>query len=205
MGALPSLGIQLRKHTGAFWGQCLTRAIEECIKEGKLYILTVDYDTIFIKQDVIDLLRLAEKYPEIDAIAPIQASRTRDTPLMTIRGDDGKNLSEVPVDAFSGDITPIHTAHFGLTLIKVAAIQSMAKPWFCGQPDDAGEWGDGRVDDDIYFWREFDAAGNLLCLANRITVGHAELMIRWPGKDFKAIYQHPSEFYTDGKPADSWK
>jgi hypothetical protein len=33
--ALPPLGVKLRKHTGAYWSQCIERVIEEAIEEDK--------------------------------------------------------------------------------------------------------------------------------------------------------------------------
>lgn len=203
--ALVPLKMELRKHTGAFWGQCLERNMEEWISEGKKWILTIDYDSIFTKQNVIDLLSLAARYPEAHAIAPVQASRTRPYPLMTVRGDNGKNVTHLPVDFFDGDLGRVHTAHFGLTLINVEALKKLPKPWFWSQPGVKG-WGEDRTDDDIYFWRQWEKAGNNLFLANHVSIGHAELMIRWPGEDFRAIYQHPSEFYQSKLPPDDvWK
>lgn len=196
--------IELRKHTGAFWGQCLERCMEEWVKEGKEYILTIDYDTVFTKKNVHDLLELAYKYPFADAIAPIQAHRTKSLPLMTMRGEGGKNIAEVQRTTFDPDITPISTAHFGLTLIKVESLLKLPKPWFVGIPSENG-WDENRVDDDIYFWRQWEKYNNKLYLANRIPVGHAELMIRWPDEDFVAMYQHPSDFYSKGEPENVWK
>lgn len=201
---LPKMGIQLRKYSGAFWGQCLTRAIEESIADDPEYILTVDYDTIYSKADVQNLLMLMEINPDIDALAPLQASRTKSTPLLTIK-QDGKNASQVQWDTFAPATTQIQTAHFGLTLIRTERIKSMPRPWFLGVPSDDGGWGEGRTDDDIHFWRQWEAAGFSLHLANRVTVGHAELMIRWPGQDLQATYQHPSEYWADGKPGGIWQ
>jgi hypothetical protein len=202
---LPQMGIQLRKHTGAFWGQCLTRAIQETLKDDDPeFILTIDYDTLFTKLDVQAMLMVMMTNPDIDALAPVQASRTKSTPLMTIRRD-GQNISDVPYETFEPLTTPIQTAHFGLTLIRVKSLKQLPHPWFMAQPDPSGEWGAERTDDDIHFWRQWEAAGLSLHLANRVAVGHAELMIRWPGQDMKAIYQHPSEFWSDGKPEGVWK
>ena len=201
---LPQLGIELRKHSGAFWGQCLTRAIEESLNDDPEYILTVDYDTIFTKDDVQSLLLAMMQHPEIDALAPLQASRTKATPLMTIK-QDGKNIGHVPWETFQPATTQISTAHFGLTLIRTEKLKQLKKPWVVGTPDDGGRWESGRVDDDIHFWRQWEEAGFSLHLANRVTVGHAELMIRWPGSDLQATYQHPSEFWEAGKPGGIWK
>jgi len=203
--ALMPLKIPMRKHTGAFWGQCLERCIDEWLNEGKEWILTIDYDTIFTRAHVEELIRLAMKYPEADAIAPIQASRTRNTTLMTIKGPDGKAMPQVPREMFDADIAQISTAHFGLTLLKAEKLREMKRPLFMGVPGAEGRWGPDRTDDDVYFWRQWEATGNTLYLANRVSVGHAELMIRWPNRDMQPIYQHPSEFYEAGEPEDTWQ
>ena len=200
---LPKLGIELRKYSGAFWGQCLTRAIEESLQDEPEYILTVDYDTVFTKDDVQSLMLTMMQHPEIDALAPLQASRTKATPLMTIK-QDGKNIGEVPWETFQPPTVQISTAHFGLTLIRAERLKQLPRPWFTGTPAEDGSWGTGRTDDDIHFWRQWEAAGFSLHLANRVAVGHAELMIRWPGQDLQATYQHPSEFWDTGKPGGVW-
>lgn len=199
------LGIELRKYSGAFWGQCLERTMEEWLKEGKEWILTVDYDSVWTKESLIELIELARD-SDADAIAPIQAHRTKQTPLMTMRGPNGKNISSAPRSAFQGSLTKIYAAHFGLTMIRVEALKDLPHPWFAGQPQDDGTWGPYRTDDDVYFWQQWDKHGKSLYLANRVCIGHAELMIRWPDEEFKTIYQHPTEFYQQGgAPEGVWK
>ena len=71
-----------------------------------------------------------------------------------------------------------------------------------------GQWhyGDDHVDEDINFWARWHEAGNNLFLANRVAVGHIEVMSRWPGKDLQAIYQPMGEFNKTGKAPDAvWK
>lgn len=201
---LPPMGIQVKRHTGAFWGQCLERTMESWIKDDVDYILTIDYDTCLQKQDVQDLIDLAIKHPEADAIAPIQMSRSKKFPLMTVKNADGNNADNVSMESLQKDLLKVNTAHFGLTLIRVDALKKMAKPWFIGVPNSDGEWGEGRVDDDINFWRKWENVGNSIYIANRVTVGHSELMVIWPGKDLRPVYQHPTEFFESGKPPEVW-
>ncbi len=204
--ALTADKIPLRKHTGAYWGQCLTGCILQTLDEFPDLdaILTVDYDSIFERSDVLDLVDLMIEHPEADAIAALQVHRTRPTPLMTINGKDGLPLARIKGSAFTPDITKVATAHFGLTLIRVDKLKKLPKPWFTGTADPNGEWGEGRVDADIHFWRIWEKARNSLYLANRVPIGHAELMIRWPGRDMMATYQHSNEFWSDGKPKGIW-
>jgi len=198
--------IPIRKHEGAFWGQCLERCMGEILEQDAPdAILTLDYDTIFTAEDVWELKRLMIEHPEADAIAALQSARTRPLPLMTIRDTDGRTVRQVRRELMDAELLRVSTAHFGLTLIRADKLAALPHPWFKGEPDAEGHWSDQRTDADIWFWRQWEAAGNTLYSANRVPIGHAELMIRWPGRDLRAIYQHPWEFYEDGRPEGSWQ
>lgn len=198
--------IPLKKVTGAFWGQCLQRGIQMLIADGYDLILTLDYDSVFTKDAIPALVKLMREHPEADAIAPIECHRSAPTPLMTIEGADGKPMALVPRELFTDtDLLKIRTAHFGLTLLRTASLLKTPKPWFFGQPNDQGDWAENRVDDDIWFWFQWAKAGNSLYLANRVTIGHAELMIRWPDVNLAAQYQAPNDFWAKGKPEGVWK
>jgi hypothetical protein len=56
--ALTPLGIRPTKVTGAFWGQCLQRVMEQFVDDAE-YLLTIDYDTFFSQADVEHLIALA--------------------------------------------------------------------------------------------------------------------------------------------------
>jgi hypothetical protein len=198
--------IGLTKYTGAFWDQGITRAIKEAmLKRNPEWILTLDYDTVFTAQDIRNLQLCAMRNPHADAIAALQSHRTNPTPLMTMADEDGRNLCVVPIEAFDGDLARCRTAHFGLTLLRASAIRDLPQPWFHGKPDADGEWSDARTDADIAFWRAWEAAGRTLYVACRVPVGHIEVMVRWPGDDMGAIYQHPTEFHDGGKPERVWR
>jgi len=203
--ALLPLKVGLLKHTGAFWGQCFERCMGNAITNGAEAILAIDYDTVFAREDVETLVRLMVEHPEADAIASVQASRTRGMPMMTIHSPDGKSLEKVTADFFAPDVSRIHTAHFGLTLIRVSSLCEMPHPWFWSKPGPDGTWGEDRTDDDIYFWREWEKAGKVLYLANHVPIAHAELMLIWPDKNFGVCYQHPSDFWDNGKPKEVWE
>ena len=108
--------------------------------------------------------------PDIDAIAPLQCKRKNDTPLLTMA--DGKTQIEVDGRPFQ-----VETAHFGCTLIRTEAIVKTEKPWFKSEPDKDGGWGEGRIDDDIWFWRQWKKAGNTVYVAPDVRVGHLQLMV----------------------------
>ncbi|HUX02003.1 MAG TPA: hypothetical protein VMY35_13590 [Phycisphaerae bacterium] len=204
--ALLPLGIPIHKGTGAFWGQCLERVMLEGIKKNNPdAILTIDYDTIFKAEDVGRLAYMLSAHPEIDAIAAVQSHRYEPLPLMTIRDKDYRPMREVPYDYFFTDLSRVSTAHFGLTLIRVSSLLKMRHPWFKAEPAPDGSWSDGRIDDDIYFWNKWGECGHAVYLANRVVIGHMELMIRWPGRQFRVIYQHPNDYFKTGPPIEAWQ
>lgn len=205
--ALQPMGIVLRRHMGAFWEQCLEQTIATAIDEDRPdAILTLDYDTVFRRSDVERLIQTMCERPEIDALAPFQSARHAKSPLMTMELPTGVvSHDRIPMGVFADDVTPLRTAHFGLTLLRTASLERLPKPWLWSQPAEDGTWGEGKVDADIYFWREWQKAGLRLFCANRVVVGHLELMIRWPGKNLDAIYQLPKDFQAGGAPKDVWR
>ena len=52
-----------------------------------------------------------------------------------------------------------------------------AKPWFKGEPDDKGEWGDDRKDDDIWFWHQWRKAGHTIFMSPTVRIGHLEVVV----------------------------
>jgi len=198
-------GVKLRKHGGAFWGQSLTKVFERIIEEDNPdAILTIDYDSIFQPKHLAQMMQTLMLYPSIDALAPIQSSRHLPTTLFTVHGTEGDNAPEIPRTQFEGDTTQVATAHFGLTLVRTAALKRMTKPWFHSAPSPAGDWGEGHIDEDIMFWRSWEAAGNTLHLANRVAIGHAELMCRWPDINLQVHYQSMTDFQQKGVPDECW-
>lgn len=202
---LPALGIQLSKVGGAFWDQSLTLGLTEALADGTAdYILTLDYDSVFNRAHVARLLELALVHPAVDAIAPLQASRHNDKPLFGVRGDVGTE-TEVARETVEVDLYPVAQAHFGLTLIKAEKLRALPKPWFAATPDANGEWGPGKLDADIHFWRQWEAAGFSLALAPRVVIGHLELMVRWPGQDLAPLWQSAQAWErTRRAPAGTW-
>lgn len=202
---LARLRIPIRKTQGAFWGQCLTRSIEEAIAEGAEWILTLDYDSVFMADVVVDLLATVLANPNVDALVPLEMSRISGVPLMTVPGPDGNPIKEISREAMDETLLPIFTGHFGCTLIKASAVTRMTKPWFLGVPDAESRWGDGRTDEDIHFWRQWKASGNTVFCAPRCVIGHAELYIIWPNRNLENILQHSRDYWKEGSPSGVWR
>jgi len=204
--ALAPHGIAPIKYTGAFFGQCLQRTMEQVVDTHDV-VLTIDYDTIFTAKTVEALLALL-LHSGYDAIAPLQTKREANTVMFALHGNTPDEKTTVENDWFSKVVQPVETAHFGCTFIRTAAIKKMAKPWFLAEANAEGTFTGGHVDEDIYFWKKFSASGNRLGIATHVSVGHAELMITWPSRSVEGgkVQQHTTEFWNGGKkpPEGAW-
>jgi len=199
--ALAPHGISPTKVTGAFWGQCLQRSMEQVIDNNDV-ILTVDYDTVFNAKTVEALLALL-MHSGYDAIAPLQTKREANAVMFALAGSDVEEKTEVGREFFEKVVQPVETAHFGLTFLRTSALKKMKKPWFLARANDQGEWTGGHTDEDIYFWKQWAACGNTLGLATHVSVGHAELMVTWPSRTDASgkVQQHTTEYWNSGQKA----
>lgn len=195
------LGISFEKVTGAFWGQCMERVISPLVTNGTEYILTVDYDTVFGRNEVLRMVEIMQRHPEIDVLAPLQVKRDENTLLFRPVDRDGRDLDQIEADSLDADeVTRVGWAHFGLTLIRAQSLARVPHPWFWDQPDEKGCWGDGRIDADIYFWRKLNKEGLVTCIANHVSVGHLQLMVSWPDQRLRTIHQYVTDYQRYGPP-----
>lgn len=202
-GLIP-YGISPVRLEGAFWGQCLERVLTEMVeadtdpKAPPLWILTLDYDTVFEPDAVPRMLTYATA-GDFDVVAAVQMKRRASEPLFTIASENGQRMAEAPRDTFVyHNVVKANTAHFGFTMIRAAALKRMPHPWFLGKPDKDGQWGPERVDDDIHFWQMAEKAGLKCGVCTRVAIGHAEVWIKWPGNNMDQLLQHPGDFWDRG-------
>ena len=199
--ALAPHGISPTKVTGAFWGQCLQRAMEQVVDTHDV-ILTVDYDTVFNAKTVEALLALM-MHSGYDAIAPLQTKREANAVMFALAGTEVDEKTSVGGEFFQKVVQPVETAHFGLTFLRTSALKKMKKPWFLARANEDGCWTGGHTDEDIYFWKQWAACGNTLGLATHVSVGHAELMVTWPSRTDASgkVQQHTTDYWANGQKA----
>lgn len=200
--ALVPLGIKPVHYDGVFWGQCLERVMGEMLDSD--WILSIDYDSVFRRSDVEHLISLASRSDFADAIAGVQLRRKTHEVLIAVKRAT-EDRGEILLDEFKPDLLKCQVAHFGLTMFRTSALKKMDHPWFLNVPDETGNWGDKKLDEDIHFWRKWAATGNSLYLANHVVVGHMESMIAWPDENMDCVFQHPCDFWSEGKPKNVWK
>jgi hypothetical protein len=204
--AMMPLHIRPTLGQGAYWSQVLTRMLEQ-FEPTTEAIITLDMDSFISKESIEHLFALFMSF-QCDALAPLQTKREDGRPMLTLLDQldnppkDG--TTEVPVGWFGAPVQQVDTAHFGCTIISTRALRRMAKPWFQETPDPSGGWGDGRLDSDIAFWKNFKASGNRLYVTPRVVIGHGEYVITWPGKNLSGpVYQYTTEWQNTRKPPEA--
>lgn len=202
--ALPQMGIGLSKVTGAFWDQCMTGALEEAISDPSVeYVLGIDYDSVFNAADVARLIETVCAYPDVDALAPVQASRHNGGLLFGIKRTPDGGTVDFPREELEQDLFPVSHAHFGLTLLNAEKLRRLPRPWMWTSHDAEGRFGDGHTDPDIQFWRNWEKAGNSLYLAPRVTIGHIEVMVRWPDINMQQCWQSAKDWEANRTPPEN--
>lgn len=190
-------GISVFSGDGVFWGHALSRSIRNAIEfdfedgsDGFDFILTADYDTYAVIDDIKDLASLLARSPEADCIVPMQMKRGGTGEILI----GGQNLD------LTQELVPVETAHFGLTIFRKSFFERMPKPWFYEKADAEGHWGEGRIDADIGFWLNAKRAGLSVMLAPGIVCGHGEELITYPrvenGKVVK-VYQAVNDWLAE--------
>lgn len=202
MEAFVPLGIKLQRRTGVYWSHSLTAGMEAAIEEGVEYIITLDYDTTFTVDDVAKLIRLMDLHPDADAINGVQLKRDSEANMLTIR-DENWNLVETHTGMFQDELTKLSTAHFGLTIFRAERLKDLPRPWFNQEPNAEGNWGEGCIPPDIYFWRLWEREGRTLYQANDVRLGHIELMVKHSLCSFRPGYQTVNDYNHNGKPKEA--
>ena len=205
--AFGGLGVPLIRSGGVFWDQGITRIIEQAIEQGVRYVITLDYDSLFTKEDVVRLLWIMDTHPDLDAVAALQMRRELNSPLFhTGKVKKAGEWTELTLgaDDLDKETLPCVTAHFGLTVFRASSFERVGKPWFHAIPDAEGSWGEGRMDSDIAFWHRWQQAGNTVATALRVPIGHLELVSAWPDSGMQRRFQNLQDYERTGKPEWAW-
>lgn len=197
------LGIPYEIGQGAYWHQVLSGQIEAALEnEAIKFIITCDYDTAFSRDDVMELWRLSNAFDDADAICPLQCKRCTDHILCSLEDDKGVRQDSISIAEQTQSLTRITSGHFGLTIFKADSFRKAKRPWFHAVPGADGKWDDTKIDADMNFWQNWRASGLKLYLAHRILIGHIEEAVKWPGRDYKPVFQTFGDYVDYGIPAE---
>lgn len=187
--AFNALGVPIRIKQGVFYGQCMQELLLDCVRENIDYAVTIDFDSLFGAKHVRRLLEVCAGDPQIDALASFQARRGMKYPLFTCFGKEAVQFEGAPLK--------VSTAHFGLTAIKIDAVRRCGLPLFQGQPGPNGQYDETRIDDDIWFWKQWEKAGNSVYVDSGCAIGHAEEMIAYYDRNGQHQFAYPNDFITE--------
>ena len=187
--AFRKTGIPLQVSGGVFYGQCMQAMLEQSIAAGIDIAVTVDGDSVFTSQDLMQVIQTLVQ-GDADAVSCFQARRGDAVILTSLREGNSIEVGSEPIK--------VATAHFGLTAIDLKKLANVPKPWFITTPDAQGEFGDGRVDDDIHFWRQWEAAGNSLYIDPKVRIGHLEeMVVIHDAETFEPKHVYPSQWVKE--------
>lgn len=189
------MGIELRKHSGPFWEQSLSKLLYAAVDEDFDFVLTMDYDSVYRPHDVQYMLNLMVNTPEAAVIFPVQYRRESSELLLGV--SDCKE-GTIQKNRLAGHLLESTVGHFGLTLIRVSALKQIPHPWLHSQPGPSGKWDDERCDADVGFWHKLTAAGFKMFCATRCVVGHLQQVITWPGEGYDVTHQYIGQYFGDG-------
>ena len=189
--ALKTAKIPLVISGGVFYGQCMERMLFDAINAGVEMAITVDGDSVFTATDVKHLLSRITYNDEIDALAALQCRRGGIYPLMTL-GDPNAEQCE-----FDGDPMRVKTAHFGLTAIRLDKLKTVPNPWFWSRPDDENTWFGNKVDDDIWFWKQWESAGHTVYVDPQVSIGHLEEVVSRYDETGAHCFEYPNDWFVE--------
>lgn len=178
--ALRELGIPLNVSGGVYYGQCMQKMLEQLLTIDCDYAVTVDGDSLFTAKQLHRMISIVVQEDSIDALAALQMRRGKPDLLATKEGEREIHWTGQPVQ--------VTTAHFGLTVIDLAKLQQVAKPWFWAKPNDAGEWEEGKIDDDVFFWHQWKEAGNSIYIDPGTRIGHIEEMVSTYDEQLRPVH-----------------
>ena len=166
--------------------------MQQSLEIGTELAVVCDGDSLFTANDIMRLLGTITANGHIDAIASMQVRRGNCTLLASV---DGK--SEIQIGC---EPVKVSTAHFGLTVVDLRKLAKVEKPWFFSKPDSNGEWGNERIDDDIWFWRQWEKAGNTIYIDPNTRIGHMEeMVVMVDPQTYEAVHAYPSEWIESCK------
>ncbi len=196
------LGIKLAHSGGAYWDQSLSRLLNAGINEGYKYVITIDYDTIFLEGQVRELIRLIKATPDALAIWGAQMRQHSDVLLCGLYEEDGQTPKNYTPDlVFQKDeLTQATAGHFGLTIFRCDKLKQLPKPWMTAKANSNGDWDTGKIDADWSFWLNAHKAGLKSYQANKVRLGHMQTIVTWPGDDFQPVHQYLMDYRENGEP-----
>jgi hypothetical protein len=206
MKALLPLGICVDEYSRhAFWHHSLSRKLEDLIELKYEAAIVIDIDGMFVHGHVSQMRDIFTQCPWIDALMPVQQRRGgADIPLFTQKDDMDLIVRNLKSDERDERVAKCESGHFGLTFLRLDKLAAMKRPWFFDVPNGDGRWEDeeceapsddpirmhidairnlmnvqreAKIDNDIWFWKQWHRSGNNLFVARDVNIGHLQEIV----------------------------
>lgn len=184
--AMKRIGIPMTISGGVFYGQCMQKMFVDLVEQDIDYVLTVDFDSMFTAKHVQRLLDIISHTEGVDAIAAIQPKRGDGTILAARDKEEQLKWDGAPVQ--------VKSAHFGLTVIDIQKLKTVPKPWFWAHPNADGDWEGTKIDDDVWFWKQWHEAGLKVFIDPGCRLGHLEEMVTVYDSQMHPVHLYPREW-----------
>jgi hypothetical protein len=171
---------------GVYYGQCMQMMMENAVAETD-YLITIDGDTCFKPSQLQRLLNIIVQ-EKMDALAGMQLRRGSPAMLGAVLN------AETNFCQWTGYPIKVDTAHFGLTILDSRKLEATAKPWFFCQPDSDGRWTESKIDSDVWFWLQWQKAGNSVYVDPDCRLGHVEEMVAIYDENYKPVHMYPKDW-----------
>jgi hypothetical protein len=192
--SLDKLRIPLTVSGGVFYGQCMQKMLTTLCDSDCEYAVTVDFDTLFTSDQLLRLISIIKQEQDIDAITGVQVRRGKPTMLGTCHGGEVVSEDERRVTVDDRGLLRAKTAHFGLTVIDLAKLRTVPKPWFLSTPNADGEWEGDKTDDDVWFWLQWEKSGHSIYIDPEVKLGHVEEMVAIHDQHMNPVHIYPSDW-----------
>ncbi len=168
-----AFGIKSTKHHGAWWEQGVQNLLEDAIADGYEFCVAFDFDSMFEVEDLGVMLETILHNKNIDILSCVQPKREDGIMMVnTLKMETGQSKE---IDLLNP--MPITSAHFGLTVIRLSFLANIPKPWFLNVPNDKGEWRQGMIPADMYFWKKMLDHGVKSFILPCVSIGHTETTV----------------------------
>lgn len=184
--AVKQLGIPLIISQGVYYGQCMQIMLCDLVAKDVEFALTIDFDSMFTAGHVQRLVNVIAADEDIDAIAALQPKRGCGSVLGAMDVQTDVNWDGKPIR--------VQSAHFGLTVIRLAKLKATPKPWFVSKPNENGDWVGGKIDDDVWFWKQWREAGNSVYIDPGCRLGHLEEVVTVYDQELNKVHLYPKDW-----------
>ncbi len=170
-----AMGLELWNAYGCWWEHGLQNLLEDAVNQDFEFVVAVDYDSLFTYTDLSYLMQTMLAQPEIDVLSCIETKRDTGQVMVNFAPEIAQDGQSKEIDLMKP--IPVLSAHFGLTVIRSSSLKKIPLPWFQSFPNNKGQWREGMLPADMYFWKKILEHGLKPFILPAVSIGHTEVLV----------------------------